>query len=345
MTARRDLLRRDPARFGFLALMREFERSHPDRPRIGRNATLAEETVTPGQDPLMTFPDANVTGLNEGPGRAPRLRTRFLGYFGPQGALPLNTTQEVYQWFVRRDDAFVRLADVFTARFLQLFFRAWSDARGITQLDHPADDRFQTYVGAFAGIASPAFRDRDSVPDMARLPLAGLVAGRVKSPVRLRQLLEALLGVAVQIEEHMPMWLEFEPDDCTRLGASGSRLGQDCRLGARVQSANDKVRISIRCGSLAEYNSFLPGAANFQRLSDLVFWYLGPATEVEVAPMLPANQIAPARLGGAGGGAALGWTGWVAPETDDGQEPSAYVGNAVFAARRSSGTDRPTTGT
>ena len=47
--------------------------------------------------------------------------------------LPLNTTAEVQQWYLMRDEAFVRLADLFTNRFQQLFFRAWSDAHAISQ--------------------------------------------------------------------------------------------------------------------------------------------------------------------------------------------------------------------
>jgi len=178
--------------FGFFSLMRDIERSRPDLPRIGRNATLREESVRLGQEPFLAFPDANVTQFQERSGKVPRVRSNFLGYFGPQGALPLNTTAEAYQWFRGRDESFIRLADLFTSRFQQLFFRAWSDARGITQFDHPDDDRFQTYVGAFVGLAVHPLRNRDGVPDTQKLPLTGIAAARVKSPARLRQILEKL---------------------------------------------------------------------------------------------------------------------------------------------------------
>jgi len=325
VSTRRDLLRREPWRFGFLALMREFERSHPDRPRIGRNASLREETVTPGQDPWLDFPNAEISGYDESEGRAPRLRSRFLGYFGPQGALPLNTSHEVWQWYRARDDAFVRFADLFGTRFLQLFFRAFADARGITQFDHGADDRFRVWLGALVGLPEGL-----ALSDPARLQAAGLALGRVKSPVRLRQLLEAVLGVAVEIEEHVPMWLEFEPGDRSRVGMQGATLGRDCRAGSRVESVNEKILIRIRCASRAEYESFLPGKANFARLTGLLFWYLGPGTEAGIAPTLPAGQVGGARLDG---GAALGWTGWIAPPPPaDEAEARRHVGHAVFAA-------------
>ena len=44
-SARRKALKADPTQFGFLALLREIERSRPDLPRIGRNRTLRDEAV------------------------------------------------------------------------------------------------------------------------------------------------------------------------------------------------------------------------------------------------------------------------------------------------------------
>ncbi len=325
-SARRQALHDDPTQFGFLALLRELERARPDLPRIGRNRVMREEVVRLGQEPFQAFPASNVTQAQTEEGRTLRVRSNFLGYFGPQGALPLNVTAEVQQWYQRRDEAFVRFADIFTSRFQQLFFRAWSDARGITQYDHPGDDRFQTYVGAPIGLASPALRNRGTVPDMALLQVSGLALSRVKSPVRLRQILEKLCNVTVTIEENIPSWLVFEPGDRSRIGMSGASLGRDCRLGSRVQSVNEKIRVSIRTGSLAEYQSFLPGGRNFNRLTELLFWYLGHETEVEIAPSLPSDQVKPMALGKSG---ALGWTGWVSPPKT---EPGSYRSDAVFSA-------------
>ena len=154
---------------------------------------------------------------------------------------------------------------------------------------------------------------------------------RVKSPVRLRQILEKLCGVVVTIEENIPVWLPFEPGDMSRLGAVGSTLGRDCRLGSRVQSVNEKIRIGIRTESLAEYQSYLPGAKNFLRLTELLFWYLGHEIEVEIAPALPADQVKGVALGK---GSALGWTGWVAPPA---APPGTYRSDAVFAAEHHGG--------
>jgi type VI secretion system protein ImpH len=93
-----------------------------------------------------------------------------------------------------------------------------------------------------------------------------------------------------------------------------------------VQSVNDKIRVSVRTESLAEYESFLPGGANFARLTEMIFWYLGHEVEVEIAPALPSGQVRGMALGQSG---ALGWTGWIAPGAGT---PGTYRSDAVFSS-------------
>ena len=75
------------------------------------------------------------------------MHERFLGFFGPQGALPLDTTIEAFHWARGHDESFVRFANIFADRFLQLFYRAWAQAQPHVNRDRPKDDRFTVYVG------------------------------------------------------------------------------------------------------------------------------------------------------------------------------------------------------
>ncbi len=302
----------NPGAYGFLALLRRLERGAGGKPRIGRNRTLKNEIANLGQDPFLAFPENDISAIQTD-GKAPRIRTQFLGFFGPQGALPLNTTEEVLQWFEAGDDAFVRFTDIFAARFQQLFFRAWSDARAISQFDHPEDDRFATYLGALSGIGTPAYRRRDRVEDVLKLPMVGLHAARVKSPVRLRQMLEVHFGADIRVEEHVPSWMEFEANSQSRLGQQGATLGRDMHLGARVQSVNEKICLHIRTADLTRYRRFLPSGPDHASLKDIVFWYVGKSVEVDVALSLPADQVAPAAMGKS---AELGWMACIAPPKD-----------------------------
>lgn len=294
---------------GFLALLRRLEREAEAKPRIGRSTRRAQDIADIGQDPRLAFPAEDLAGVQtDGP--RPRIRAQFTGFFGPQGALPLNTTEEVLRWQDAGEDAFVAFTDMLSARFYQLFFRAWSDSHAITQHDRPDQDRFQSYVGAVAGIGSPAFRQHDDFPDIARLPLVPVFGGRVRSGVRLRQLLGGYFGFPVTVQEHVTSWLEFEPDELRGLGRGGA-LGRDSYLGARLQSVNEKICIRLDLPDARTYRSFLPGQPRHGQLAALVYWYLGKCLDVDLALALPADRIPAATLGG---DAAIGWLAAMRPE-------------------------------
>ncbi|WP_343039198.1 type VI secretion system baseplate subunit TssG [Propylenella binzhouense] len=311
MSLRREL-RAQPHLFDVLKVLRELERSSPHKPRIGESSVLAEEIVDLGQDPFLAFPGSNISGYSEPESRRPRLDARFLGYFGPQGALPLSTTLEAYTWANQRDPSFARFVNIFANRFLQLFFRAWADARPIAQHDRPSEDRFLRYVGAFAGLGSDLWLGRDGLDDIAKVSFAGLVGPQVKSASRLSQLIRGVFGVEVAIEERIGAWLVFEPEDRMVLGARGASLGQDTFLGARSYSINEKIRIAIKTSGLAQYRDFLPTGALSGKLVDLVFFYLGYRFEFDIELALPARDAPPVRLGKSG---ELGWTSWIAPKS------------------------------
>jgi type VI secretion system protein ImpH len=300
----------EPWRFDLLNALRRFEREHPESPRIGDSATLAEEFVVVSQDPYMEFPASTLEGaVRDASGRM-RLVARFLGMFGPQGALPLTTTEESYLWLLERDDAFPRFVDIFQRRFLALFYRAWADPRPIAQNDRPGEDRFIAYIGSMIGTGSPPYRNADSISDFAKMEFAGLIAPKAKSASRLRSLLAGLFDVRVEIDEFVGSWLTFDKQECTQLGANQSLLGSDCILGSSIFSVSDKFRIRVFVKDIVQYERFLPGSELAQQIGDAVFLYLGEEFDWDMELAIPAGEITPVRVGL---GAKLGWTSWMAP--------------------------------
>jgi type VI secretion system protein ImpH len=305
-----DELLSEPWRFDLLGTLRRFEREHPQKPRVGDAATLSDEYVILSQDPYLEFPASTLEGaVREESGRV-RLIARFLGMFGPQGALPLTTTEEAYSWLLERDDAFPRFCDIFQRRLLALFYRAWADPRPIAQNDRPGADRFIAYIGSMIGIGSPPYRGADSISDFAKMEYAGLIAPRAKSASRLRGLIAGLFGVKVEIDEFVGSWLSFEKEERTQLGAKQSRLGSDCIVGSSMFSVNDKFRIRIFVKDIEQYQRFLPGAELAQQVHDAVFLYIGEEFDWDMELAIPAGEITPVRVGL---GAKLGWTSWMAP--------------------------------
>lgn len=315
----------DYTQWGFLSLLRHLERRNNSKPRIGKSRRLRDEFVRLGQDPFLSFPKDDLSAVDLA--KKPAIvRSRFLGFFGAFGALPLNTTEEVERWLSHGDRSYVDFTDIFATRFIQLFFRAWSDSRSITQYDHNGGDQFRQYLMGMSGIGTPSFWGRDSVNDINKMRMNPLAMGRVKSAVRLRQMLELHFGADIDIQEMVPTWMEFEPDSHSRVGMQGSTLGRDVHLGSRIQSIGEKILVHVRVDSLKSYKGFLPGGQENAHLRDIIFWYLGRVFEVDVAVWLPRSEVPAAQLGAT---VELGWMACVAPEVPEGAEKE-FVRGTIY---------------
>ena len=327
MTLRSDL-REEPWSVDFFKALREFERSAKDKPRIGDSTVVSRRG---GQS------RRRIRFSNFRPRTCRSTRTSRPGF---RRSIPASSASSVRRARCRSTPrsrrctgrwgaipSFARFTDIFGNRFQQLFFRAWANARPIAHHDRPKDDRFFRYVGTFAGIGTDSLADRDSVEDIAKLGFSGLVSSKVKSASRLKQLVRGIFKVATEVEERVGSWLVFEPSDRWMLGAEGITLGVDTYLGSRVYSINDKICVVIKARDLAEYRKFLPRGTMFDRLTDLVFFYLGHRLEFDVKLLLPARHAPAAQLGVSG---ELGWTAWIAPDNDAGDD--VYFDDARFNA-------------
>ena len=303
-------LEAEPWRFDYFAVLRHLERTAKDRPRIGDSAALREEFVKLRQDPYMDFPASNVAKAEASDGKPLAVFVKFLGLLGPQGALPLASTEEAYHYLLAQDDAFPRFLDLFNNRFIQLFFRAWADARSIAQHDRPDADRFIAYIGSAIGIGSPPYQNHDSLPDDVKLGFAGIMGAHAKCGSRLSSVICGLFHVQAEVEEFVGSRLEIEADEWTTLGVRHNALGADALLGRRIFSVQDKIRIRIYTKNLTQYLRFLPTGDLCEAVADLVFLYNGEQLDWDAELAIPSGEAPPIRIGQFG---QLGWTTWMAP--------------------------------
>lgn len=293
----------------------------PAPPRIGKSRRTMEDIVRFGQDPTGEFATSTIERATRDADDGLVLLEKFLGFLGPHGALPSAYTDEAIVRGLRGDDSFPRFLDVFNNRFVQLFFRAWADARPIVQHDRPDDDRFLSYLGSSIGIGSPVYQDLDGIDDRIKLLFAGLTSTKVKSAARLKALITGVFGVDVEIDQCVGTWLHLDPDDQLSIGGlgpgGGGRLGMDTIVGSKVYSVSDKVRIRIFTSSLDEYRKFLPPTRTrpnpwTEQLFDLIDFYLGLEIEYEIELALPKRCASSVRMDSTSS-ATLGHIGWLKP--------------------------------
>lgn len=348
LTALRERIEQHPGGHDLLAVLRMLEgqtapgvrpsgiagpkkADEPAPPRIGKSRRLMEDIVRFGQDPSSEFATSTIErATRDGLGDLVLLE-RFLGLLGPHGALPSAYTDEAIMRGLRGDDSFPRFLDVFNNRFIQLFFRAWADARPIVQHDRPDDDRFLTYFGSAIGIGSPIYRELDRIDDRLKLLYAGLMSPSTKSAARLQALIAGVFGVKVEIDQCVGTWLHLDKDDQLSLSGFGpggaGQLGVDTIVGAKVYSVSDKIRIRIFTRSLDEYRTFLPPTRTkpnpwTEKLFDLIDFYLGLEIEYEIELALPKRCASAVHMNRSNS-ATLGHIGWLKKRDAADEEPDA----------------------
>jgi len=302
-------LAESPYQYDFYQTLRRIECLHASRPRWGRALRPVDEPIRLGQEPDLSFAPAPLASFETSPSGPPWLHVRLFGLLGPNGPLPLHLTEYARErWRHAGDRTLTRFLDLLHHRFLALFYRAWAQAQPHVQHDRPGEDRYAAYVGSFFGVSTPAFRERDAIPDLAKFFHAGALVRQVRNADGLAAILEEFFRVPVWIQEFVGGWLQFGDRERTALQREGAVLGGGAVLGRGAWDRQHKFRLHLGPLTMAEYDSFLPGGRLLARLADWVRLYVGYELAWDVRLVLKHDAVPLLRLGR---GARLGWTTWL----------------------------------
>lgn len=311
-----DKLIESPEIHHFFQALRVIEAEFADHPRLGESRRARQDAVRLGQEAELSFPPSTIASFQPPTGGQPaRLTNRFFGLFGPNGPLPLQMTEYARDRLRNhRDPTFVAFADMITHRMMGLLYRAWAAGQPAPSFDRD-DDPMARKVAALSGYHGAHLRDRDDMPDAARLNFAAHLAQGPKNAEGLISILSAFFEVPIQIQQFVGTWLDLEPDDQWQLGQPAA-LGRNTSIGHRVWSRASKFRLRIGPLSLADYERLLPGGEPLKRLQSIVRSYAGDALEWDVNLVLAGDQVPRASLGGT---ARLGHVSWIGsrPDPDD----------------------------
>jgi type VI secretion system protein ImpH len=315
-----DVIAARPHEFDFFQALRRIEAISGEHPRLGQSASPAQDPIRLGQPPSLIFASRAIAGLVE-PRRAeenaddderpPRLEAFLFGLFGPNGPLPLHLTEYAFSRLHNvGDETFARFADMFHHRMASLFFRAWAESEPTVSHDRPQQDEFGSQVASLAGFGMASLRDRDQMPDLAKLHFTGRLASHTRNPEGLTAILSSFFDVPVGIVEFAPTWVQLPADALCLLGRNPSTgtIGSTLTAGARIKVYHHRFRIVIGPMPLSSYEQLLPGGAGLAKLVPIVRNYVGDELEFELNLILRHNDVPAIRLGTSGN---LGWTGWL----------------------------------
>lgn len=331
--------------------LRVVQAAQASQKKIGASVKLAEDYIRLRQEADFGFASSTLRSFTPAVGTAPaQMSVNFLGLLGPNGALPIHITDYILARDREQDVeggnakksfspgaeatadpakksgvknsgvALSRFLDLFHHRCLSLFFRAWAVHQKTVDLDRadrPGDPRrFANYFASFIGLGMPALRDRDAVPDMAKLYFSGRLAGPTRNAEGLAAILAEYFGVRAEIEDFAGHWVTIPETEALRLGASPATgtLGSTAIVGSRIYQYQTKFRIRLGPMRLADLRRLLPCERAWPQLKAWVWNYIGKELLWDAQYILLAREVPQTQLGA---GSLLGWTTWITTRTPD----------------------------
>lgn len=306
-----------PTRFDLFQALRRLEADHPALPRFGEALRPGEEPVRFAGDAALDFAPAPITRLERQGRPVPKLIQRVIGFFGPNGALPIHLTEYARERAHHHGDrGFAAFADLFLHRFGLLFYRAWAKARPVVSLDRPEQASAARHVGGFIGIGTPALQQRDALGDYAKLFFAGRLSRSVRDADGLASWVRLHFGVPCRVEQFCGHWMPLHAEERTRLGL-GAQLAKGATLGRSVWDVQHKFRLVVGPLDWDQFVDFQPQGEHLDALLAMVRQYVGFEFAWELQRELRDEQVPEwplghdSRRGAARGIGQLGRSAWL----------------------------------
>jgi type VI secretion system protein ImpH len=309
-----DLIERlaaEPFAFDFFRALRLIECRFREKPRIGQSLSPRDDPVRFGQMPSLAFAPSTLAEFSKGEGRPPKLSVNFLGLFGPNGPIPLHITEYARERQRHaHDPTLMEFLNVFHHRILTLFYRAWAVNQKAADLDRQKTARFPAYIGTLSGIGTESLRNRDEVPDNAKLYFSGHLVCETRNAEGLEKIIGDFFGMPAKVLTFVGQWLVLPADSQCRLGESPAtgRLGTTAIVGSRFWETQLKFRLRLGPMTLSDLYRMLPVGDAFRRLKCWVLNYAGLEYFWDAQLVLKAKEVPETCLGRAG---LLGWTTWL----------------------------------
>ena len=181
-------------------------------PRIGHSRSPAQDPVRFAQSPVAGLCPLHPRGRRSTRTRPARpcFTRRHFGLFGPNGPLPLCLTEYARDRILHHGDpTFAAFCNVFHHRLISFFFRAWADAQKAVDFDRPERPALVAVRRQPGRPGHGSLRDRDSVPDRAKLYFAGRLVQQTRNAEGLEAIIQDFFGVRTEVQTFVGRWLNL----------------------------------------------------------------------------------------------------------------------------------------
>ena len=338
------LLRRQPWRFDLAMAVRLLEHLEDGCVPVGTGAFPSREVIRFRQDTEFSTAPAAVTAVYDPQPGIPQMRVQVRAgtLLGADGVLPYVYAAWIRELARQGETAPRAFLDMLQHRLTSVSVRAQRQMRPGLSGAPPERVAMTRWALSALGLGSDGTHGRLAVPDALILRQAPLFLGRSRSAVGLERAVTDLLRgrpngrcapLSARLTPFQGGWNRLPERFRTRLGDVWGTGGQNhglgtasqagtAVLGRRVYDPSDGVILDIGLLSLERLFGLLPlpGAAEWQRLIDLVRFYLVRPLTVQVRLTLAPQQCPPLRLGSPL--ARLGWATWLTAGRREGQAPA-----------------------
>lgn len=297
------------ASMNFFQFARLIEEHAPEHPGIGERGRL-EEPVRFRSYPDMGFPasemragGADLALDNPDAGLPPSVRTRFMGLYGVDAAIPPHLIDDV-ALRTEGHEAVAAFLDQFHHRLATHFYRAWKKYRYPVGFRRAGTDRRSRDLLALAGFGIGDKPRRVGLPATRALGLLGLLNQRTRTAEGLAGAVALTVpGARVEVGEFEPVWTRVS--DPARLSPAASRrdqpaglgLGKSTVLGKRIPYRSKAVKLTLFPADAGQAQALLPGGGLHEDLLGIVRLYLGTKADVLLRLGLNTAVMPKLRLG------------------------------------------------
>ena len=300
-----DLLFTEGYRFNFFQAVRMLDWLYPDRASVGHEAPPGQEVVRFHSYPSLNFPPSPIYDVAKGeqPEDPAHMIIAFMGLTGPQGVMPRHYTEMILERLRERDRTLLDFFDLFTHRFVSLFYRAWEKYHIPTAFERgvvkgSGEDVVSQSLFALVGMGTPGLKERLSFNPTTLLGYAGLFGQHPHSSVSLQHMLTDYFKLPVHIEQFLGQWLDLSVDNQTHLTSRevNNVLGETSIAGTRVWDQQAKFQLRIGPLSLPDFVKMLPSGQANKALIQLTRFFTGKELDFDVRLALKAKEVPECRL-------------------------------------------------